>query len=237
MRAHYLQHVPFEGPGSIEPWLRSVGYDITKTQFFQCTELPDITAIDLLVVMGGPMSVNDEGTFPWLVQEKHFIHNAIQAGKAVLGICLGAQLIANALGAPVYPNSVKEIGWFPIQGLQTTSEHTFCFPPMTEVFHWHGETFDLPTGAVRLAMSEGCENQAFQLGRSVIGLQFHLEFTPESAQQIVSHCRAELIPAKYVQSEASIRSAPPEKYQKTNNLMGDLLSFLTAIGGGQGGCA
>jgi len=108
MRAHYLQHVPFEGLGSIEPWLRGAGYEITNTQFFRSAELPDFDQIDLLVVMGGPMSVNDEDEFPWLRKEKKFIRDVIEFGKPVLGICLGAQLIAGSMGAIVYKNPVKE---------------------------------------------------------------------------------------------------------------------------------
>ena len=226
MRAHYLQHVPFEGLGSIESWFRAAGYEITNTRFFEPASLPEVNEVDLLVAMGGPMSVNDEREFPWLAPEKQLIRDAIQSGKAVLGVCLGAQLIASALGARVYRNQVKEIGWFPVRGIPPSGSSTFRFPPSAEAFHWHGETFDLPSGAVLLARSEGCENQAFQLGRSVIGLQFHLETTPESAREIVAHCRAELLPSKYVQSEAAILAASPEKYRTINNLMSGVLSFL-----------
>ena len=226
MRAHYLQHVPYEGLGSIEPWLRSAKYQITHTEFFEPIQLPELREIDLLIAMGGPMSANDEDEFPWLVHEKQFIRGAIEAGKPVLGICLGAQLIANAMGARVFPNRAREIGWHSIQAVPTVGGSAFCFPPTVEVFHWHGETFDLPPGAVHLASSEGCENQAFQVDRSVIGLQFHLETTPESALDIVSHCRAELTPSRYVQSKATILTAIPERYRVINNLMADVLSYL-----------
>lgn len=231
MRAHYLQHVPFEGLGSIESWLRAAGYEMTNTRFFESASLPEVNEVDLLVVMGGPMSVNDEGEFPWLAPEKQLIRDVIQSGKAVLGVCLGAQLIASAMGARVYRNHVKEIGWFPVQRVPSIGTSTFRFPRSVEVFHWHGETFDLPSGATRLARSEGCENQAFQLGRSVIGLQFHLETTPESAREIVAHCRAELVPSKYVQSEAAILAVSPEKYRAINNLMSEVLSFLRGTDG------
>ena len=231
MRAHYLQHVPFEGLGSIEAWLGARGYEITSTRFFESVNLPDLNEVDLLIVMGGPMSVNDENEWSWLAPEKQVIRDAIQSGKSVLGVCLGAQLIASAMGARVYRNTVKEIGWFPVQGVPSVGNSAFRFPSSVEVFHWHGETFDLPTGAVRLARSEACENQAFQLGRSVIGLQFHLETTPESAREIVAHCRAELSPAKYVQSEAGILAASPAKYRAINNLMSDVLFFLRGENG------
>ncbi|MEW6521703.1 MAG: gamma-glutamyl-gamma-aminobutyrate hydrolase family protein [Thermodesulfobacteriota bacterium] len=226
MRAHYFQHVPFEGLGSIEPWLVAAGFTLSSTRFFASAELPDLDAIDLLVVMGGPMSVNDEAELPWLVQEKRFIRAAIEAGRPVLGICLGAQLIASAMGAGVYRNPVKEIGWLPIQGLAVNDNAVFSFPAAQKVFHWHGETFELPAGATRLAKSAGCENQAFQLGRSVIGLQFHLETTPESARQLVANCRAELVPGKFIQTGEEIVSASPENYRAINQLMGDVLSFL-----------
>jgi GMP synthase-like glutamine amidotransferase len=110
MNAHYLQHVPFEGLGSIESWLEAAGHKITKTQFYKSANLPEPDQLDLLIVMGGPMSVNDEDALPWLVQEKRFIRDIIRTGKPVLGVCLGAQLIASALGARVYKNAAKEFG-------------------------------------------------------------------------------------------------------------------------------
>ena len=153
MRAHYLQHVPFEGLGSIEPWLQNAGYKISNTQFFDSGVLPSINEIDFLVVMGGPMSVNDESENPWLVKEKRFIKSIIEGGKPVLGICLGAQLIANSMGGEVFSNPEKEIGWFPVQAVEPESSSVFRFPEETEVFHWHGETFSLPPGAVQIAKS------------------------------------------------------------------------------------
>jgi len=226
MRAHYFQHVPFEGLGSIEPWLKKSGFKITSTRFYESAKLPDLKTIDLLVVMGGPMSVNDEDRFPWLIAEKQFIWDAIAKSKPVLGICLGAQLIANALGAGVYPNKVKEIGWFPIQGIESNDQPIFEFPESINVFHWHGETFDLPLDAIRLAKSDVCENQAFQFGKSVMALQFHLETTPASAQALVTNCQDELIPAPFIQTEEKILSANPAHYKSINDLMDTVLSFL-----------
>jgi GMP synthase-like glutamine amidotransferase len=226
MRAHYLQHAPSEGLGSIESWLKRSGYEISHTPFFESARLPDIKEIGLLIVMGGPMSVNDESRFPWLRKEKQFIRLAMEQRKPILGVCLGAQLIANAMGARVYRNQFKEIGWFPVQGVPPDDSSVFSFPPSVNVFHWHGETFDLPPGAVRIARSEGCENQGFQLGSSVIALQFHLEMTPETVRDILTQCRNELRPNKYVQPEARLLSAAPEDYQAINALMDDVLSFL-----------
>jgi len=227
MRAHYLQHVAFEGLGYIETWLKASGYEISRTPLYESSEFPNPDAIDFLIIMGGPMSVNEEEAYPWLTQEKAFIRDFIASGKPILGICLGAQLIANAAGARVYPNTAKEIGWFPIQGALSTDPSCFHFPPETDVFHWHGETFDLPAGATRLASSEGCQNQAFQIGTSIIGLQFHLETTQESMHEMVSHGRNELKPATYIQTETKILSTTPEHYERINDMMGHVLRFLT----------
>jgi GMP synthase-like glutamine amidotransferase len=227
MRAHYLQHVPFEGLGSIEVWLQNAGYDLTSTKLYESGELPEIESIDFLVIMGGPMSVNDEQDYPWLMKEKAFIKGVIESGKPVLGVCLGAQLIANSLGAEVFQNTEKEIGWFPIQAANTNNQPVFQFPLEADVFHWHGETFNLPPGAIRIAQSKVCKNQAFQVGTNVIGLQFHLETTPISAQAIVENCRDELVDGDYIQTEKDIVSAPPAVYRSINSLMVDVLAFIT----------
>jgi GMP synthase-like glutamine amidotransferase len=226
MRAHVLLHVPFEGPGSIAPWLESRCTTVSYTRFFESPQLPDLDFIDLIVAMGGPMSVTEEDRFPWLIAEKFFIHDAIIRGIPVLGICLGAQLIAGAMGARVYRNPVKEIGWFPVRAV-TSPVDVFRFPEECLAFHWHGETFDLPAGAVRLAKSDACENQAFQLGRNVIGLQFHLETTFASASALLENCGDELVPDTYIRSEQEIRSVPPSTYQDVNAVMSDVLSYLS----------
>lgn len=226
MKAHVLQHVPFEGLGSIEPWLVARGARITHTRFFDSPLLPDTSDVDLIIALGGPMSVNDEAVLPWLKEEKRFIVQAIQWGKSVLGICLGAQLIASALGSRVYPGQHREIGWFDIES--TTSRiDLFHFPKTARVFHWHGETFDLPPGASQLARSAACENQGFQIGSNVIGLQFHLETTPETAESLIVHCRNELIDGPYIQSEEQLRQVPAASYAAINALMDRLLTYLT----------
>lgn len=226
MRAHYFQHAPFEGLGSIEGWLQSAGYEITATQFYKSADLPDKKEIDLLVIMGGPMSVNDGKDYPWLAAEKKFIKQVIESGKPVLGICLGAQLIVDAMGGEVSKNQHREIGWYPVRPVIYSDNTVFKFPEETMVFHWHGETFSLPPQAVRIAESNGCENQAFQIRRQVIGLQFHLETTPESARTIVENCRSELTAGKYVQTESEILSVPEERYSLINSLMSRILKYM-----------
>jgi len=227
---HVLQHVPFEGLGSIKTWLSLKNARITYTRFFQADPLPDLAAIDLVIALGGPMSVNDENQFPWLKDEKIFVAEAVHAGKAVLGICLGAQLIAAALGGQVYTAPEKEIGWFPVAA-ESNPPGAFVFPESMTVFHWHGETFDLPIGALHLAGSAGCRHQAFQIGAHVLGLQFHLETTPASAEALIANCRHELVPQRYVQSEDQIRSVPEASYRSINALMVKVLEFLSRTAG------
>ncbi|MCW5559424.1 MAG: gamma-glutamyl-gamma-aminobutyrate hydrolase family protein [Verrucomicrobiae bacterium] len=226
MRVHILQHVPFEGLGSISSWLQSQNATVSATRFFESPSLPELRDFDVLVALGGPMSVNDENELPWLREEKRLVRESIQSEKPVLGICLGAQLMASSLGSRVCPGASKEIGWFPVFACGQRPG-TFHFPERTEVFHWHGETFDLPAGAVHLARSEACLHQAFQVGSRAIGLQFHLETTPESAEAILTHCRHELVPATYVQSEGQLRSVQPGKYAGINKLMEGVLTYLT----------
>jgi GMP synthase-like glutamine amidotransferase len=226
LRAHYLQHVAFEGMGSITDWLTEQGARIAGTRLYEPHILPEIEDFDLLVVMGGPMSVNDEARHAWLRTEKAFIRQAVRQGKPVLGICLGAQLMASSLGARVFPNPEKEIGWFPVMAEQNADPSLWCFPRKMTAFHWHGETFDLPDGAVRLASSQACQNQAFQIGRRAIGLQFHLETTPQSSHELIANCHAELVAARFVQSEDQLHNVPEEQYRVINACMGELLTYL-----------
>jgi GMP synthase-like glutamine amidotransferase len=225
MKVHVFQHVPFEDLGSIRFWLEQRGADVKYTRFFAGDPLPALAGLDLLIAMGGPMSVNDEADLPWLKAEKQVVREAIARDVPVLGVCLGAQVIASAFGARVYRHAVKEIGWFPIEGIQAPPP-SFRFPSRCTVFHWHGETFDLPDGAVQLARSETCEHQAFQLKRNVIGLQFHLEMTADGALAILENCRAELVSGPYVQTEPELRAAPASRYRAINELMNEVLTYL-----------
>ena len=177
MRMAVLQHVEFEGPAAVADWAAERGFPLRLFQLYRDTTLPSLCDFDMLTVMGGPMSANDEAQLGWLAPEIALVREAITADKTVLGICLGAQIIAKALGARVYPGSAKEIGWFPVQ--RTADSHPFFdgLPDSFTPFHWHGETFDLPHGAKPLARSKITETQAFAVGQRVLGLQFHMEAT------------------------------------------------------------
>lgn len=203
MKLHWLQHVPFEGLGYIEEWATAKGAEISCTRLFDNEALPTINSFDGLVVMGGPMNIYDHDAHPWLVAEKEFIRNAIDTGSPVLGICLGAQLIADVLGARVYPGPQKEMGWFPIQRM---ADAPTWLPETLIAFHWHGETFDIPGGALPLASSDACKNQGFIHNNRVVGLQFHMETTPESMEALIENCSDEMVDAPYIQTAAEMRA-------------------------------
>ena len=228
MNIHYLQHVPFEGLGSIATWAEEGKHQVTATRLFHGETLPDPAAVDLLVVLGGPMSVHDQHLHPWLREEKRFLEEALRRSLPTLGICLGAQLLATVLGARVYGNRHKEIGWFPIETTEEAGGNRYfsTFPSSLPVFHWHGETFDLPAGAVHLARSAACEHQAFSFGEKVVALQFHLETTIEAAAALVANCGGDLQPAPYVQA-AKAFLARRQDFAAINERMRSLLQTLT----------
>ena len=186
MRVLVFRHVPFEGLGLIEPALQARGIEVEYADLYQAgSAIPRSESFDGLIFMGGPMSVNDD--LPYLQWEMRAIREAMDGGQPVLGICLGSQLIAKALGARVYRNREKEIGWFDVEFTGAADSDTlFAGLSRETIFHWHGETFDLPGGAVLLASSERTPHQAFRIGDRIYGLQFHLEVTPE---MIADWCR------------------------------------------------
>ncbi|MEX2443320.1 MAG: gamma-glutamyl-gamma-aminobutyrate hydrolase family protein [Alkalispirochaeta sp.] len=206
MRIDVLQHVSYEGPAGIARILEEGGHVIRVTHLYAGDPPPDAAEISALVVMGGPMSVHDTGDYPWLSDEIALIRNVVDRAVPVLGICLGAQLIAMALGARVYRGERKEIGWFPVSipREEPISRLTADWPEEAHVLHWHGDTFDLPRGARLLAGSQAYPHQAFEVYGYVVGIQFHLEMMDRNVREIVENSRNELVPGAFVQSEEEI---------------------------------
>lgn len=227
VKVHVLMHVAYENPGCIETWIYRNKFEITYTRFYENYRLPPIDEFDLLIVMGGPMSVHDENNYNWLKSEKEFIRKSIENRKIVVGICLGAQLIAHVLGASVYTQKIKEIGWFNIKSTESGMKNSILegFEVSFPVFHWHGETFNLPTDSVHLFASEVCTNQAYLYDNRILGLQFHLEVTPETVRNMVKNGKTELIKSTTVQSENEIMEIT--EYFNSNNLrLYKLLDYL-----------
>jgi GMP synthase-like glutamine amidotransferase len=206
LRIHYIQHVSFEGIGYIEQWAKKSNHILSSTKLYNGESLPDNNEFDWLIIMGGPMGIYQEQDYPWLANEKSFIKDCIDAGKKVIGICLGAQLIADVLECRVYANPKSEIGWFPVSVTDDAKQHDLLkgIPDEIMVMHWHGDTFDLPEKATLLLKSTVCKNQAFIYNNHILGLQFHLESTPETLKDIVNNCREELVEGEFIQSEDEI---------------------------------
>ncbi len=229
LRIHYLQHVPFEGPGFIESWALVRNHRLTSTRLYDGQRLPGVEKLDWLIVLGGPMNVYEHDRYPWLAREKRFIGEALHGEKVVIGICLGAQLLANVLGAKVMRNPGLEIGWHTVEKTEQASRSALSgfFPERFPAFHWHGDTFEIPHGAVHLARSSACENQAFAFGSRVVGFQFHLESTRESVEQLVHNCPEDLSEGPSVQSAAEML-VDLDRFQVINNLMAGFLDGLAA---------
>ncbi|MBN2510761.1 MAG: amidotransferase [Spirochaetales bacterium] len=209
-RVGICTHVPFEGPGMIRDILIEKGFTLDPVPLWDNAPVPDPSSFDLLVVMGGPMGAGDEDRYPWLGHEKRCIRGAVDSGKKVLGVCLGAQLIASALGSAVYRHHEKEIGWFPVKA--TPAGIALGLPAEYETFHWHGDTFDIPEGAELMASSEACKNQGFILGDQVLAFQFHPEVTREAVQAFTQACAGELVPSRFVQTADQLLKPGPDRY-------------------------
>lgn len=190
MRIHFIQHESLEGPAGILDWAVSKDASTAFTHIYRGDNFPHPDSFDWLVVMGGSMGAYEDDKFPWLRSEKTFLETTLKNNKTVLGICLGAQILANVLGTRVKKNAFKEIGWFPVTLTQDGLNSPIFknIPSTFQTFHWHGDTFDIPLSATHLASSEACRNQAFATSdNKAVGLQFHLETTWTSAQDMITN--------------------------------------------------
>ncbi|MEM0970290.1 MAG: type 1 glutamine amidotransferase [Verrucomicrobiota bacterium] len=224
MQLHWFQHVPFEGLGFIQTWAENRGHEVSCTRFWAGEEVPD-TSVDALILMGGPMSVHDDDDFPWITREKEFLKEHVHSGCPVFGICLGAQLLAECMGAIVTKNPSPEIGWFPIEPI-TDHPITQCFPSEPTVLHWHGETFTLPDGATHLWRSAHCEQQAFTVENRLIGFQFHVEMTEAGVAAIIEACPEDLEhPSPTIQEPSVIYAAAKEQRKALETALSQVLDL------------
>jgi GMP synthase-like glutamine amidotransferase len=224
MRVHYLQHVPYERPGVIEDWTKENGHVLTRTQLYRSPVFPDLADVDFLVVLGGPMGAEDESEYPWLNPEKAYLEEALGNDVPVLGICLGAQIIASVLGSDIYTARYDEIGWFPIQRAEEGKDHPYLrsWPEEFDVFHWHSDTFDLPEGATHLTENSGCENQAFVYNDQALGLQFHVEMRPRDVEYMLEFAGEHDVQGPRVQDDELILEQR-KKCERGNVLLKDTL--------------
>ena len=222
MKLHVLQHAAYEGPGEIGTWAQKRGHTLSVSHLYNGDALPSLRDFDALVVMGGEMNIYEDRDWPWLKTERAFVGATLEAGKPVVGICLGAQLIADALGARVTQNPAYEIGWLPVRW---TAEARAGFASMGEsstVLHWHGDTFNLPAGATRLAASEGCAEQGFVVPGKCLALQFHMEVNPELVKLYIDS-QDQWPKGGYVQEPGAINASSAEHCTANRELLYGML--------------
>lgn len=244
LRIHALFHTDYAELSYITQWVHSHNHIINVSCSYNDKPLPTQDSFDWLIVMGGPMSIHDEEQYPWLIKEKRLIKQSIDAGKTVIGICLGAQLIAHCLGANVKPSGIKEIGWLPMQLTEEGRAHPLLqdLPKQAfTVFHFHGEGFDCPKGASIIASTDAWANQGFiyqtpqhkALGTWVIGWQCHLEVTKESLAKMVTNGNDAIQSGlkkypKTVQSADEIITLGDKYIEDNNARLGAMLNRIAA---------
>ena len=231
MNIHILQHVPFEDTGAIDQWINKGDHKKLYTRLYSDDPFPVIDSFDFLIILGGPMGTYEEDKYSWLIKEKEFIHQAVKAGKKILGICLGSQLLADILGSKVYKNNKKEIGWFPVTLTPEGRTHALFagIENSINVLHWHGDTFTLPEKSIHLLESKVCTNQAFLFETHVLGLQFHFEATPDSVISMLENDSEDLsISSDSVQNSEKILN---DLYYstKSNEILFTLLDRFLAL--------
>jgi len=213
VKIHCLQHLKNETLGNIGTWISIKGHTLTKTLVYEKPAFPEPEEFDMLLIMGGTMSVYQEKDFLWLKPEKDFVKKVIDTGKPILGSCFGAQLIAEVLGGKVTRNRFKEIGWHrvkaligenPNNGKYMNSKLPACLFPEFTAFMWHGDTFEIPKNAAKLFKSEACSNQGFIYGENVLGLQFHPEADRQWIENLIKDSGHELVEGRFIQSKEEI---------------------------------
>ncbi|WP_017470449.1 type 1 glutamine amidotransferase [Amphibacillus jilinensis] len=210
MRIDILQHVDFEGPGLIKDWVDQNHHHMVIHRLDQNVSLPHLSELTFLIILGGPMSANDPRS-AWLEHERLLIKQVIEKGIPVLGICLGAQQIAKALGATIFKGKDREAGWFPVTNTDLREEMI--------VFHWHQDQFELPKGAELLYNNAVCPNQGFRYHSHVLALQFHFESNAAGIKALVDNDSAFLDGSRYTQSAEQILKSPVPAINKARLFM------------------
>lgn len=229
MNILFVLHASFEKPGCIESWANKQGHDIQKVSPYRGETLPDVDEFDFLVVMGGPQSPLEMDKAPYLRDEIDLIKQAIDRNRRILGICLGAQLIGEALGAKTERSPNREIGMYLVELLESAKDDPVFrhFPAKFDVMHWHSDMPGIHEDAVLLAKSEGCPRQAFRFGDRIYGFQCHFEFTEDLVKGMISHCFTDLItPGDYIRSAQEMLESD---YSQINSKMESVLDYLEKL--------
>jgi GMP synthase (glutamine-hydrolysing) len=228
MKILFVIHAAFERPGCIESWAKKHGHQTQEVNPYKGEKLPDIKDFDFLVVMGGPQSPLKIDKAPYLADEIKLIKQAVKEKKRILGVCLGAQLIGEALGAKTEQSPSREIGVYPIELLDGAKYDPIFqrFPESFDVMHWHSDMPGIPEGAVLLARSEGCPRQAFSYGDRIYGFQCHFELTQELVKGMIENCSDDLKAGTYVRTEKELMET---EYSQINSKLENALDYLANL--------